>query len=158
MKGLETEEPGRPGRGFFLMIGTVMVLVGVLVAAALAVPLQPPLPKQTPKSGIIMPAGAGNDQLNFSPAKATVVVGVNNTVTWTNDDTVGHTVQSEKIPSGAVPFSSPVLNTGQTFSVTFTVPGTYTYECTIHPAWMQASIVVIGGTNSSASSGDGGAS
>lgn len=141
-----------------MLLGAVMVLVGVLVAAALAVPLQPALPKVIPKSGIIMPSGAGNDQLNFSPAKVTVVIGVNNTVVWTNDDSVAHTVKSEIIPAGATPFSSDILNTGQTFSVTLTVPGTYTYECTIHPAWMQASIIVVAGTNSSLSSSAGGVS
>ena len=132
-----------------MLLGTVMILVGVLVAASLAVPIQPALPKEVPASGIIMPLGAGNNQLNFAPAKVTVVVGVNNTVTWTNEDTVGHTVQSEKIPAGAASFSSNILNKGDAFTVTLTVPGTYTYECTIHPAWMQASIVVIGSNSTS---------
>jgi len=150
---VETEEPERPGRGFFVLLGVAMILVAALVAAALAVPIQPALPKQIPPSGIIMPSGAGNDQLNFAPTKVVVVIGVNNTVVWTNDDSVDHTVQSENIPTGATPFSSSILSTGQTFAVTLTVPGTYTYECTIHPLWMQATIVVVGGTNATQSGG-----
>jgi len=131
-----------------MLAGAIMIIVGVLVVAALVVPIQPPTPKATPKSGIIMPSGAGNDQLNFSPKRAVVIVGVNNTVVWTNEDTVDHTVKSETIPSGAVGFSSDILSKGQTFSVTLTVPGTYTYECTIHPGFMQATIIVVGPTNS----------
>lgn len=135
-----------------------MVVVALLVVAALAVPIQPALPKQIPKAGIIMPSGAGLDQLNFTPSKVTVIVGVNNTVVWTNDDSVEHTVKSENIPAGAVAFASGLLSTGQTFTVTLTVPGTYTYECTIHPAWMQATIIVLSGSNSTQSSGAGGGS
>jgi plastocyanin len=114
-----------------------------LLVAALVVPLQPPAPKQVPKSGVIMPLGAGGNSLNFSPSKLTVIVGSNNTITWTNEDNVAHTVKSETIPSGATPFSSDILNQGKTFTVTLTVPGTYTYECTLHPDWMQATIVVV---------------
>jgi plastocyanin len=146
---METDDQGKPGRGFFMVMGAIMIVVGVLVVAALVVPIQPAPPKQTPNSGVIMPSGAGNNQLNFSPDKVVLVIGVNNTVVWTNEDNVAHTVKSETIPAGADPFSSAILNNGQTFSVTLTVPGTYTYECTIHPVWMQATIVVVGATNSS---------
>ena len=93
---------------------------------------------------IVMPPGVFNQSagLNFSPVNVTVVVGVNNTITWTNKDSTYHTVKSETIPGGAQAFSSSPLNTGQTFTVTLTVPGTYHYECSLHPAWMQATIVV----------------
>jgi len=154
---LERSEPTGPPRGVLLVIGAVLVIVALLVVAALAVPIQPGLPKQTPKAGIIMPSGAGLDQLNFAPSKVTVIVGVNNTV-WTNDDSVEHTVKSESIPAGAAPFASGLLSTGQTFTVSLTVPGTYTYECTIHPAWMQATIIVVGASNSTESGGSGGGS
>jgi plastocyanin len=129
-------------------VGVVMVVVAVLLVAALVVPLQPSLPKQVPKTGIIMPAGAGSNQLNFSPATIKLVIGVNNSVTWTNDDAIAHTVKSNTIPAGAQPFASDILSTGQTFTVTLTVPGTYTYFCTIHPAFMRGSIVVVNGTSS----------
>jgi plastocyanin len=150
---METDYSGAPGRGFYLAIGLVMLVVGTLVVAALAVPIQPQVPKQVPKTGIIMPSGAGSSQLNFSPAKVTLEIGVNNTVTWTNDDSIAHTVKSESIPASAQAFSSALLNATQTFSVTLTVAGTYTYECTLHPGFMQASIVVVGSTNSTSVSG-----
>lgn len=98
----------------------------------------------------MMPAGVGEDtSLNFTPANATVVVGVNNTVVWTNEDTVSHTVVSKTVPAGAASFSSPILAHGATFNVTLTVPGVYRYYCSIHPAWMQATIVVKAAAGSS---------
>jgi len=49
-------------------------------------------------------------------------------VTWTNLDDVPHNVVSTERK-----FTSPVLDTGQTFSFTFKEPGTYSYFCKIHP-------------------------
>jgi plastocyanin/N-acetylneuraminic acid mutarotase len=82
--------------------------------------------------------------LSFSPENITLVIGVNNTVTWTNDDSVVHTVTSEIVPSGASSFNSNNMNPGSIFTYTFTVPGTYTYHCIYH-AWMQGTITVKSG-------------
>jgi plastocyanin len=69
----------------------------------------------------------------FSPAALTASVGT--TVTWTNKDSVTHTVTDDK---GAFNHSVPP---GQTFKFTFTKAGTYTYHCSIHPS-MRATVVV----------------
>ena len=93
---------------------------------------------------ITIPLGAGdNESSNFRPARIVVVVGVNNTVLWNDTDAVQHTVRSMSVPAGASPFYSTTLNQGQTFAVILTVPGTYTYECTIHPDWMRGTIQVL---------------
>ncbi len=87
-----------------------------------------------------MPNGVGsNQQLNFSPVTITVVVGVNNTITWTNDDTVIHNVDFSTVPTGstvAAGTTSPNMKNGQTYTITLTTPGTYTYACDYH-AWMR---------------------
>jgi plastocyanin len=70
----------------------------------------------------------------FSPATMTITVG--DTVTWTNADGRPHTVTSN---DGV--FDSGNLDEGQTFSFTFSEPGTYTYRCNYHDQ-MQATIVV----------------
>jgi plastocyanin len=85
---------------------------------------------------------ASNDW--FSPENMTVVIGVNATVTWTNDDTSIHTVTSTTVPTGVAPFDSGYLNQGQTFTYTFTKPGVYEYHCTIHP-WMVGFVTVKAG-------------
>jgi len=91
---------------------------------------------------VSIPNGTGaSSSLNFSPSSITVVMGVNNTVTWTNDDSAVHTVTSLSIPTGAQAFNDGSLSPGATFSVTFTAPGTYQYHCSIHP-WMTGTVIV----------------
>jgi nitrite reductase (NO-forming) len=82
----------------------------------------------------------------YSPAKITVVIGVNNTVEWTNDDVAPHTVTALSVPAEASKFDSGYMNIegSGTFTYTFTVPGTYTYGCSYHP-WMRGTVVVLAG-------------
>ena len=84
-----------------------------------------------------------NESLNFQPSKIKVVIGVNNTIVWNDLDYVQHTVQSVIIPSGAKAWNSGILNEGQLFTVVLTVPGSYKYDCSIHPDWMVGTIQVV---------------
>jgi plastocyanin len=76
----------------------------------------------------------------YSPDSLTLVVGVNNTVTWTNNDSAHHTVTTTSAPTGG-DFDSGNMNGGVACTHTFTVPGTYQYDCTYH-SWMKGTIVV----------------
>jgi len=67
-----------------------------------------------------------------------VVIGVNNTVMWTNNDGTVHTVTST---TGV--FDSGYLNPGQSWTYTFTKDGTYQYHCTLHN-WMTGTVIVTG--------------
>ena len=71
---------------------------------------------------------------SFSPATVTITAG--DAITWTNTDPVVHTVTSA---TGA--FDSGDIAQGDSFSFTFTTPGTYDYFCTPHPT-MTGQIVV----------------
>ena len=71
---------------------------------------------------------------SFQPEVLKVKVGAK--VTWTNDDTVAHTVTAD-----TTSFASGNLQPGGSFSFTFTRPGTYAYHCSIHPS-MHGSVVV----------------
>ncbi|HYM58092.1 MAG TPA: cupredoxin domain-containing protein [Solirubrobacteraceae bacterium] len=64
----------------------------------------------------------------FVPDKITARVG--QTVRWTNEDSVDHTVKAE---SGA-DFSSDPVPEGKTFETKLTEAGTIAYFCTIHPS------------------------
>jgi plastocyanin len=74
------------------------------------------------------------DNFTFNPSTLTVPSGT--TVTWTNQDDMVHTVTEAKRL-----FSSQGLETGDTYSHTFTAPGTYTYFCSLHPR-MTATVIV----------------
>jgi plastocyanin len=71
---------------------------------------------------------------SFQPDVLKVKVGAK--VTWTNDDTVAHTVTADTNS-----FASGNLQPGGSFSFTFTRAGTYAYHCSIHPS-MHGSVVV----------------
>jgi plastocyanin len=75
------------------------------------------------------------DNLAFTPGSITVAVG--DSITWTNNQAgVPHTATAD-----AGGFDSGRLSTGQSFSFTFSTPGTFTYHCTIHP-FMHGSVTV----------------
>ena len=79
-------------------------------------------------------ATAKIDNFTFVPARLTVKAGT--TVTWRNADDIPHTVTST-----TQLVKSKALDTDNSFSFTFTEPGTYQYFCSLHPR-MTATIVV----------------
>ncbi|MBA4383952.1 MAG: hypothetical protein C0410_04395 [Anaerolinea sp.] len=73
---------------------------------------------------------------DFTYAPVTITIKVGTTVTWTNKDSVRHTVTSD---TGL--FDSGLLGKGESFNFTFTEVGTFAYHCTPHPN-MKAIIIV----------------
>jgi amicyanin len=73
---------------------------------------------------------------SFQPNMMKIKVG--DTVVWTQHDRVKHNVE---IVSGPETFKAPLLNAGETFSHTFTIPGEYGYKCTPHPR-MRGKVIV----------------
>ena len=64
---------------------------------------------------------------SFQPDGLTAAAGA--TVTWTNNDSVPHTVKAD---DGS--FSSGTFAPGATFSRTFPAAGSVAYHCAIHPS------------------------
>jgi plastocyanin len=86
-------------------------------------------------SAVAIPTGARNlGAGSYVPNPITVAVGT--AVTWTNNDSIGHTSTSD---TGM--FNSGTIAPGQSFSFTFQAAGTYPYHCTFHPG-MVGSVVV----------------
>lgn len=56
-----------------------------------------------------------------------IVVTAGDTVTWTNNDAVGHTVTAD---GGS--FNSGTIANGASFSQSFATAGTFAYHCSIH--------------------------
>jgi plastocyanin len=71
---------------------------------------------------------------DFSPMDVTIPAG--GSVTWTNRDGEPHTVVSL---DGS--FRSHALDQDDSFTFTFSKPGTYAYLCSIHPK-MRATVTV----------------
>jgi plastocyanin len=73
----------------------------------------------------------------FKPQKVVVKPGTK--VTWTNDDTNIHDIKDTS------PLATPAsreLSKGETFSISYGQPGTYSYVCGIHP-YMTGSVEVV---------------
>ena len=92
---------------------------------------------QTPRR----PQRVGIDNFTFNPQTLTVKAGT--TVTWTNKDDIPHGIA---VVNNAFK-RSKALDTDDSFSFTFTTPGTYQYFCYIHPH-MTGTIVVEAATGS----------
>jgi plastocyanin len=75
-----------------------------------------------------------------NPAVDTVAVGGTVTWTWGITGVAEHSVRSTGTPSFTS--SANKLGTGQTYSFTFTSPGTYTYDCAVHGPRMTGRLVV----------------
>lgn len=69
------------------------------------------------------------DIIDFAFSQPNLTVKVGTTVVWTNKDQDIHTVTSD---TGVV-LDSAHLSLNQTYSMTFTTPGTYNYHCAVHP-------------------------
>jgi amicyanin len=79
------------------------------------------------------------DNFTFTPATVTIKAGT--TVTWSNKDDIPHGIAA----TGNAFAKSKTLDTDDSYSFTFTTPGTYQYFCYIHPH-MTGKIVVEAAT------------
>ena len=86
-------------------------------------------------------AAVGIDNFTFNPQTVTVKAGT--AVTWTNRDDIPHGLAATNNAFKR----SQALDTDDSFSFTFTTPGTYQYFCYIHPR-MTGTIVVETATGS----------
>jgi len=73
---------------------------------------------------------------NFAFSPSTITVKVGDSITWTNQDTAGHSATADDNS-----FDTGILSQGQSKSITFSKAGTYTYHCSVHPM-MKATVVV----------------
>lgn len=74
---------------------------------------------------------------NFAFNPPTITVKAGTKVTFVNHDSAPHNATAT---SGSA-FKTPTLRPGQTYTVTFSKPGTYAYTCTIHP-YMHGTVIV----------------
>ena len=113
----------------------IAAALGAMTAAFLAAAVLPGR-AQSPADAVSI------DNFTFNPQKLTVKAGT--TVTWTNKDDIPHAIAAV-----GKEFKSKVLDTDNSFSFTFTTPGSYNYFCSLHPH-MTGTIVVEAATGGDA--------
>jgi plastocyanin len=137
-----------PGPGAKIFLGVLLVvIVGLAATILLTIPVSakmaPAQPCGAPQKGttvfVCMNTQTSGLPYAFSPANITVVIGVNNTVQWSNNGGTIHTTTS--LPGQAESWNSMDLNVGGTFTFMFSTAGTYHYDCTIHP-FMRGEVIV----------------
>jgi plastocyanin len=109
-----------------LVVGPVLLGAAVLLVAA-------------PRTHAASTVSVEISNFAFQPASVTIQVG--DTVTWTNLDSTAHTATD----TGSGALFDGAMNQGESFSYTFTQPGTVNYICTLHPE-MTGAVIVQGGS------------
>ena len=91
---------------------------------------------------VIIPNGNSDiDSIGFY-LPLNLEIPANTKVTWVNDDSVPHNIQSQDEVGKVIDlFNSPPLNTGDRFGFAFEENGVYNYYCSFHP-WRVGSITV----------------
>lgn len=125
------------------MTKALLLAVSVLALTALSCGFTAPEPTRIPATAVpTLPPGAAVEELNimnFQHADATVKAGT--VVIWTNKDKPLHTVTHIN-PGGERLFDSATIAPDVGFRYHFTAPGTYEYQCLIHPVNMKGTITV----------------
>lgn len=119
-------------------IAMIALLVGFYAASAAAITFaSPPHESNSAVQVVIVETPL---TWNYLPDRVTVVIGVNDTVTW-----VSHSLASDTVTGINSTLSSGSIAPGASFSYSFTKPGTYPYQCIYHP-WMKGTVVVLAAT------------
>jgi len=140
-----------------LAVVVIAVVAAVTTTYAYRASLFPASTSNKPSTRVVhIPRGSSAEPVGFDvthfqenfptgnypyPVNIRVTIGVNNTIEWVNDDTVGHTVTALVAPTDSLKFNSGLISAGQTFSVTLTTPGVYRYTCAWHN-WLAGQITV----------------
>lgn len=134
----------------------VLLIVAAMALVAVALFFMNPMQSEQSEAAvvIIIPKGAAVppkgwsrglvfEAAYFDPPQVRVVINVNNTIRWVNNDEVAHTSTSLEVPKGAAGFDSGLIAPSSGFTTKLNVPGRYVYYCTLHP-WAGGVIIVDG--------------
>jgi len=117
--------------GIFLVVALALAGLGVAIAWGHRGDSQQQRSQAAPVVGATHVLIRSQSEDVYDPATIQVVRGT--VVTWTNQDTVAHSVVlSYAVTASSNQWTSGVLATGQSASYTFTSPGRYVYNCSLH--------------------------
>ncbi|HSA98965.1 MAG TPA: hypothetical protein VLF17_07790 [Candidatus Nitrosotenuis sp.] len=94
---------------------------------------------------VVIPLGASNPdtQKRYEPNMVRIVIGINNTVRWINQDDVTTTLVADDDS-----WTADLIKSGNSTSITFNRTGTFGYHGEPHP-WQRGTIMVYRGDNPS---------
>lgn len=123
----------------------VIVVFGILFSLLYAANA---VPDRQKVAIVIIPEGSSipdSEHNNFEPAVITVVIGVNNTVRWINEDSTFHNFSADDRSDPDfwnTTYYRPLLAPGDRFEFTFTKPGEHGYHGEPHPH-MRGTVIVL---------------
>src|SRR5215208_5222690 len=112
-----------------IIITSIMLAMGLLANPTTTTTTITPVFSQEEGSSVSIAPGAAdpNNGLSFDPPQINVPTG--SIVSWTNEDSIQHTVTSNE--EGL--FDAGPISPGNTFENAFDTPGEFGYHCAIHP-------------------------
>ena len=116
-----------------ILVISILFVLGLLFNPAITTTI--PAFSQGDSVSIAPRAGDPNNDQSFVPQF--ISMPIESTVSWTNDDSIQHTITSDE--EGL--FVSGPISPGDTFDNTFDTPGEFGYHCSIHP-WMTGRVMV----------------
>lgn len=130
----------------------IILGVGAIVVISASQTINPPAEEPVSSVPVVtIPKGARDIESgkNFEPSIIRVVIGVNNTVRWVNQDDWGHFIEADNTDYPefseatrlATDFSSPnVLDPGEQFEFTFEKTGEFGYHS---KPWNRGTVIVL---------------
>ncbi len=114
-----------------------LALMGAALPGISAAQDAPTAAQDAPTAAVNIVEPSATDIMSWGLDNPDLSVPVGQTVIWTNTGAQSHTVTAD---DGSVDSGS--IAAGETFSLTFDTPGTFTYHCTPHP-WMKATVTIM---------------
>lgn len=128
----------------FMVLGALLLVAACGGGTATTAPVSQPVSASEPApasggAGAVCeaaPAGAAAavevEIVDFSYDPEPVSAAVGDVISWTNADTAPHTASLSDGSCG-----TETLNQGDAGALVFNEPGTYTYQCNVHPGQMK---------------------
>jgi plastocyanin len=121
-----------------IIMTSIMLAMGLLANPIITTTTITPVFSQEEGSSVSIAPGAAdpNNDLSFDPPQINVPTG--SIVSWTNADSIQHTVTSDE--QGL--FDAGPISPGDTFENVFDSAGEFGYHCAIHP--FMTGVVMVG--------------
>ncbi|HEU5461476.1 MAG TPA: plastocyanin/azurin family copper-binding protein [Nitrososphaeraceae archaeon] len=120
-----------------IMTSIIMLAMGLLANPIKTTTITPVFSQEEGSSVSIAPGAADpNNELSFDPPQINVPTGT--IVSWTNADSIQHTVTSDEQEL----FDAGPISPGDTFENVFDSAGEFGYHCAIHP--FMTGVVIVG--------------